>query len=252
MENERLSTAIILVNELHFLALEERLNLFENNPESLDKLPITRLVGNAEKSDIPIEPIQTMPWEQAEARKVEKIKYDYYFLNPEHDEFDLQSADERYQYWGYRTCCIKHLQLRIDPYPKSDDIYELTFTNRFLPHNSATKKLALEIIDRYNKEYNLYHPIKEGDEEQTRLWLGRLHCLELKTIRKASKKAINAYWKKAKNVTDEYLIDYRKQGDFFSKIDRLTGGTVAEAYKIFDDTQRGWVLDGLVKPREMS
>lgn len=248
MESDRLSTAIILVNELHFLALEERLNLFKN-PESLDLLPIIRLVGNAEKSDIPIEPIETMPWEQAEAKKVDKIKYDYYFLNPEHDDFSLQFADERYLYCGYRTCCIKHLQLRIDVYPESNEIYEFTFSNKYIPQNSATKKQAINLIERYKKEYNLYRPMKSGDEAHTKLWLGKIHCLELKTIRKASKKAANAHWKKAKDVTDDYLVDYRKQDDFFPRLDRLTGGIVAEVYKIFDDTQRGWVLDGLVRPR---
>ena len=251
MESERLSTAIIPVNELHFLALEEKLNLFKN-PESLDLLPITRLVGSALKSDVPMETVETMPWEEAEGRKTEKIKYDYYFLNPEHNNFSLQFADKRYTDLEFRTCCITHLQLRIDIYPKENEIFELTFSNKLIPNKSDTRKQALALIERYCNNYGLYRPIKSGDEEQTRLWLGRLHCLELRTIRKTSKMAKNAHWKKASDVTNEYLIDCRKQGDFFPRLERKTGGIVFEAYKIFDSTRRGWILDGLVNPRRIT
>jgi len=247
--SERLSTGIILVNELHYLALEERLGLITaNEPEILDKLPITRLAGATEKKENSLKLKGVEPWEQKSSSNKTSLRYDYVFWNPEHDGFDLQKCDEKYLDEGFKTCPIEFLEIQVDVFPEDRDIYRIGFERTRLPLKSKTKTIALERIEHLRKRYGLYHPLKSGDEDHTRMWLGRLYALGISVIRRGPKEAMNGYWKTASDVTEKYLdVDIAKTGQFFPRLLRLTGGIIQWAYKTYDTTQRGWVLDGLVQ-----
>lgn len=248
---ERRTTGIILVNELHYLALEERLRLREReDPKILDTLPIIRLTGQATKSSEPIEVPDTEPWETIKRWEGERLEYDYFFLNPEHAAFGLQKASKRYLDRGFRTVPINYLELQIDPYPEDRNVFRIGFNGKRLLTGTETWKTAYSRINSYRDNYGLYRPINAGDEEQIRMWLGRLHCLELYSISRGSRMAKDGVWRHPRDVTKNYLErDFRETGDFFPILWTITGGLVEEVYQIYDRTERGWIFDGLVRER---
>jgi len=248
---ERRTTGVIVVNELHYLALEERLRLQPlEAPDILDALPIIRLVGEATRRDPSIEIYDIEPWESIRKWEGWRLEYDYYFLNPEHAAFSLQSASERYIEMGFRTVPINYLELRIDPYPDDRNIFRIGFKGRRLPKDSETLGTALSRVNYYRENYGLYRPIDVGDEEQINMWLGRLYCLEMYSILRGSRSARDGEWKKPRDVTTNYLErDVLETGDFFPILNRITGGLVEEVYQIYDSTERGWIFDGLVRER---
>ena len=253
-KSERRTTGIILVNELHHLALEERLRLrartSTHDTRTLDALPIIRMVGQATKSSEPIDILDVEPWETITTWDGHRLECDYIFLNPEHAAFDLQEVDKRYLDRGYRTVCINYLEIQIDPYPEDRDIFRIGFHGKRLSKGTETWKTAYSRIKGYMKDYGLYHPVNVGDEEQIRMWLGRLHCLEMYSILRGSREAKDGAWRRPRDVTKNYLErDFRTTGDFFPILWTLTGGLVEEVYQIYDRTERGWVYDGLVRER---
>lgn len=240
-----------MVNELHYLALEERLSLLSSeDPQILDVLPIIRMAGQATKTSTPIDVLDIEPWEDIKTWEGERLEYDYFCLNPEHAAFSLQEADRRYLERGYRTVPINYLELQIELDPNDRNLYRLRFRGRRLTQGSRTWGIAYSRINRYKDRYDLYRPINPGDEEQIRLWLGRLYCLEIFSIVTGSKKAKNSAWKKPRDVTEEFLYrEFIPRGRFFSIIYQKTGGLVEEAYQIYDRTEKGWIFDGLVRER---
>jgi len=263
MSSERpseLHTSVILVNELHFLALEERLKLIETpNSKSLDALPISRLIGSAEVSD------NTRPitegielWETLTSYPTYNLKVNYNLWTPTYSNFSLQSYSDKLLERGYTRITLSYLELQVDVFPETRNIYRLCFKNRCLPRNSITRNTALGQIAEYKKTYDLYPEIKTYDERNYNLWLGRLHCLELYKIFRGDKGAKGITWYdkrgkiKAKDVTEKYLKnDPKLTGSFFQNLEERTGKVIDAARKLYDDTDRGWVLDGLLNPRMM-
>ena len=250
-QGERRTTGIILVNELHYLALEERLRLLPiDDPLILDNLPIIRLVGHASKGGVPRLINDSDPWVTIKEWETESLEYDYYFLNPEHDAFSLQNASKLFRERGYRTLPINYLEIQIDLYQDDRDIFRIGFQGKRLSTDSETWKTAYSRIMNYRENYGLYSPIDAGNDEQIRMWLGRIRCLEMIKIFRGSIKAKDSDWKKPRDVTRDYLeMDFLDTGDFFPLIFSKTGGLVEEVYQIYDDTERGWTYNGLVRER---
>ena len=237
---------------MHYLALEERLRLLSReDPQILDTLPIIRLIGQATKTSAPIETYDIEPWETVKTWDAERLEYDYYFLNPEHENFSLQKADKRYLERGYRTVPINYLELQIDLSPSDRNIFRIGFKGKRLPQGSDTWKTACSRINNYKDDYGLYRPINPGDEEQIRMWMGRLHGLEIYSIVTGPRTAENSFWKRPRDVTEDFLNEeFISRGRFFTILYEKTGGLVEEAYQIYDRTERGWIFDGLVRERQ--
>lgn len=261
MNSERPSelwTSVILVNELHYLALEERLKLIETpDPKILDLLPISRLIGSSETSDNP-KPITdgTELWEVLTSYPKFNLKSDYNSWTPAYSSFSLQNYSGKCMERGYTRMTLSYLELQIDVFPESRNIYRICLKNRELPRHSKTRGMALEQISTYQKKYDLYPEIKVYDKQNLQMWLGRLHCLELYGIFRGPKEAKSIIWydkrgrMKAQNVTDKYLKhDPKLTGNFFQNLRERTGGIIETARKLYDDTDRGWILDGIIDPR---
>jgi len=252
---DKLSAAIIQIDELHFLALEERLKLIEIKAP-LDRLPILELCGQTRGFNSQIKnKISDRPWiERTEGTSVID-KYKYNILNPLHKKWDLQKESHALRSDGFITAPIKELVMQIDIYPDKKDIYRMLFRRIPLPNPSETRNHILKTIEFYEKYYNLYSPQKIGDEERIKRWMGRLYCLQLVNIYKGTKTKSIGSWKKAFEVTEKYLnistsLPYVR--DFFSKLQFLTGHIILFTSKVYDKTQKGWMLDGFINPPKLT
>jgi len=255
--SERRSTALILVDEFHYLALEEKLKLIQSlpNPDVLDRLSILRILGQTTKGTDESEKVDMgRPWETENIKSYHKHNYDYHFWNPKHAAFDLQEQSDYYIKNDYPKVPIEYLETQVDIYPESKYIYRLGFFNQKLPKTSDTYRSALSRIERYRKDYDLYTTTKAHGIDNLKMWLGSLYCLELKHILRGPKERRNASWGKSvqkspSNVTKQYLeVDVNDTEDFFPRLVKRTGGMIEWGYKIYNPDRIGWQIERLVPP----
>jgi len=234
-------TAIALVNELHFLALQQRRATWAGK----DSLPITRLVGKKIKKTACIGDVDLEPYEKCVENVIRQYEINYNFLNPEHGFIDLSKYSNTWEKRQIGYVPIGYMQIQLDLYPKENYIYRLDFYRREIPEKSETLAQRKILLDYYLKSNGLY---QKTDPRA----LAKPYCLELNRITKAPRTACNAFWKKPADTTEKYLKTYGEETeDFFPLLQSLVGDPIQWAYKYYNEKSVGWQLDGIVAPMKI-
>jgi len=229
-------TAIVLVNELHFLALEQSKAVWNGK----ETLPIMRLAGTKVKQSECTEIMDLEPYESCRENLVMQYEINYNFLDPEHGVLDLSKYAKTWERRQVDYLPLKYMQIQLDLYPETKYVYRLDFYHRRIPENSETLRQREAILEKYLQDNDLY---LNTDPRQ----LAKPYCLELNRITKGPRTSSNAAWKNPEDVTNKYLkVSGNETEDFFPLLDNRVGGVIRWAYKYYNDASVGWQLDGMV------
>lgn len=233
-------TAIILLNEEYFIALQEQVKLRDQLLSS--RLPIIRIVGRktqfGEVTKLPHKPWERYTWQDQQC-----LIYDY--NSEEHDGafFDIQDQAKRDRQRGLYAVYLDCMELQFDEEGRFP--LRACFNLTRVPRGSQSHREIRTFIQDQCGRYGLYSKMRESIKGRAELkkMLSYPSCLELDRVFRINPKPFQL-----KDVSDRYLDGLTKQSqDFLWNLAVKTGYLVNCAYKVPTQTS-GYLLDGLVRP----
>lgn len=245
MSENRPWTAIIGLNEEYYIACEERYQLSSiKDSRILQKLPITRLISRKFVFPSSAQPLpESRPWENWTVREAKSLHINYNADNPDHGAFNLQEQSIRDIERGLHMVFFDYFELQMDIF-KEKQPYRIGFQQRKIPQGSETLRLVQGRITYYRERLGLYNnPSKQAQQLYARIFK-RPSCLEICSI----ESGLPTNPIRPKDVTDEYLEGRSDQAqDFMYELEKQTRMVIGVYYKRFDETAKGWILDGKVE-----